>query len=60
MLTKQRAARLKISRALINGWTPRNSVPNPAMISHPGGISETELLEVAAYVWAVGRGAVKP
>ena len=38
----------------------RNGVPNTAMISHPGGVSETELLEVAAYVWAVSRGAVKP
>lgn len=38
----------------------RNGVPNTAMISHPGGISDTELAEVAAYIWAVSRGAVKP
>ena len=38
----------------------RNGVPNTAMISHPGGVNETELTEVAAYVWAVSRGAAKP
>lgn len=38
----------------------RNGVPNTAMVGRPGGISETELAEVAAYVWAVSRGAVKP
>lgn len=35
-------------------------VPNTAMISHPGGINETELQQVASYVWAVSRGAVPP
>ena len=38
----------------------RTGVPNTAMISHPGGVNETELTEVAAYVWAVNRGAAKP
>lgn len=38
----------------------RTGVPNTAMISHPGGINEQELLEVTAYVWAVSRGAAKP
>ncbi len=38
----------------------RNGVPNTAMISHPGNINETELQQVAAYVWAVSRGAVPP
>jgi len=37
-----------------------NGVPNTAMVSHPGGINDTELKEVAAYVWAVSRGAAKP
>jgi len=35
-------------------------VPNTAMISHPGGINDDEVLRVATYVWAVSRGAVKP
>ena len=38
----------------------RTGVPNTAMISHPGGINDSELAEVAAYVWAVSRGAAKP
>ncbi len=38
----------------------RTGVPNTAMISHPGGINEQELLEVTAYVWSVSRGAAKP
>ncbi len=38
----------------------RTGVPKTAMISHPGGINDTELLEVATYVWAVSRGAAKP
>lgn len=38
----------------------RTGVPNTAMISHPGGINEEELVEVTAYVWAVSRGAAKP
>jgi mono/diheme cytochrome c family protein len=38
----------------------RTGVPNTAMISHPGGINDEELLQVTAYVWAVSRGAAKP
>lgn len=38
----------------------RTGVPNTAMISHPGGINEEQLVQVTAYVWAVSRGAVKP
>ncbi len=37
-----------------------HGVPNTAMVSHPGGINDQELQEVAAYVWAVSRGAAKP
>ena len=37
-----------------------DGVPNTAMVSHPGNINETELQQVAAYVWAVSRGAVLP
>lgn len=35
-------------------------VPNTAMVSHPGNINEAELQQVAAYVWAVSRGAASP
>ena len=35
-------------------------VPNTAMVSHPGNINESELQQVAAYVWAVSRGAAPP
>ena len=37
-----------------------NGVPNTAMVSRPGNINETELLQVASYVWAVSRGAAPP
>ena len=37
-----------------------NGVPNTAMVAHPGNINEAELQEVAAYVWAVSRGAASP
>lgn len=35
-------------------------VPNTAMVSHPGNINEVEIQQVAAYVWAVSRGAASP
>ncbi|HEV2291331.1 MAG TPA: cytochrome c [Gemmatimonadales bacterium] len=35
-------------------------VPNTAMVSHPGGISDAEARQVAAYVWAVSHGKAKP
>ena len=35
-------------------------VPNTAMVSHPGNINESEIQQVAAYVWAVSRGAASP
>ena len=38
----------------------RTGVPKTAMISHPGGIQDTEVVAVASYVWAVSRGAAKP
>jgi hypothetical protein len=37
-----------------------NGVPNTAMVAHPGNINEAELQQVAAYVWAVSRGAASP
>jgi mono/diheme cytochrome c family protein len=36
-----------------------NGVPGTAMVSHPGGISDEQLLKVAAYVWAVSHGKAK-
>jgi hypothetical protein len=38
----------------------RDGVRNTAMVKRPGNIDETELLQVATYVWAVTRGAVEP
>ena len=38
----------------------RDGVRNTAMVKRPGNIDETELLQVATYVWAVSRGAVEP
>jgi mono/diheme cytochrome c family protein len=35
-------------------------VPNTAMVAHPGNINEDEIQKVAAYVWAVSRGATPP
>jgi mono/diheme cytochrome c family protein len=35
-------------------------VPKTAMVAHPGNINENEIQQVAAYVWAVSRGAVPP
>jgi|SRR5579862_3720690 len=37
-----------------------NGVPGTAMIGHPGGISDAEVHNVAAYVWAVSHGRTKP
>jgi len=37
-----------------------DGVRNTAMVRRPGNIDDTELLQVATYVWAVSRGAVAP
>jgi mono/diheme cytochrome c family protein len=34
-------------------------VPGTAMVRHPGGISDDQARQVAAYVWAVGHGVTK-
>lgn len=34
--------------------------PGTLMVAHPGDISEAEVAEVAAYVWAVSQGKAKP
>jgi mono/diheme cytochrome c family protein len=38
----------------------RGGVPGTVMVSHPGGISDAQLLQVATYVYAVSRGLAKP
>jgi mono/diheme cytochrome c family protein len=38
----------------------RGGVPGTVMVSHPGGISDAQLLQVATYVYAVSRGLTKP
>ncbi|HET7025083.1 MAG TPA: c-type cytochrome [Gemmatimonadales bacterium] len=35
-------------------------VPSTVMVAHPGGISDEQARQVAAYVWAVSHGKVKP
>ncbi len=37
-----------------------NGVEGTAMASHPGGISDEQVRQVAAYVWAVSHGQAKP
>jgi mono/diheme cytochrome c family protein len=38
----------------------RGGVPGTVMVSHPGGISEAQVIEVATYVYAVSHGLAKP
>ena len=35
-------------------------VEGTAMVSHPGGITDEQAHQVAAYVWAVSHGKTKP
>jgi|SRR5579859_326400 len=35
-------------------------VDGTAMVAHPGGISDAQVQQVAAYVWAVSHGKAKP
>lgn len=37
-----------------------HGVPNTAMVSHPGGISDAQAVQVATYVWAVSHGKATP
>jgi cytochrome c oxidase cbb3-type subunit III len=37
-----------------------HGVAGSAMVAHPGGISDVEARQVAAYVWAVSQSNVKP
>jgi len=38
----------------------RGGVPGTVMVSHPGGISDAQVLQVATYVYAVSRSLTKP
>ena len=37
-----------------------HGVPSTVMVSHPGGISQAEALNVASYVWSVSHRNAKP
>jgi mono/diheme cytochrome c family protein len=37
-----------------------HGVPSTLMVAYPGGISATEAMAVASYVWSVGKGKAKP
>jgi mono/diheme cytochrome c family protein len=37
-----------------------HGVPSTLMVAFPGGISPTEAMAVASYVWSVGQGKAKP
>jgi mono/diheme cytochrome c family protein len=38
----------------------RGGVPGTVMVSHPGGISDAQVIQVASYVYAVSKGLTKP
>ncbi|HXW96283.1 MAG TPA: cytochrome c [Gemmatimonadales bacterium] len=38
----------------------RGGVPGTVMVSHPGGISDAQVIQVATYVFAVSHGLAKP
>ena len=44
--------------AIVNVIT--KGVDGTAMVSHPGGISDAQVQQVAAYIWAVSHGKAKP
>lgn len=37
-----------------------HGVPSTLMVAFPGGISQTQALAVASYVWSVSKGKAKP
>lgn len=37
-----------------------HGVPKTLMVSHPGGISDAQVKQVATYVWAVSQGKAQP
>ena len=37
-----------------------HGVAGTVMLAHPGGISDAEASNVAAYIWSVGRRGIKP
>lgn len=41
-------------------YVATHGVPGTLMVAFPGGISKTEAVAVASYVWSVGQGKEKP
>lgn len=41
-------------------YVDTHGVSGTLMVAHPGGISDAEAREVAAYIWSVGHHHVKP
>lgn len=41
-------------------YVDTHGVAGTVMISHPGGISDAEAIQVASYIWAVSHRGVKP
>ena len=37
-----------------------HGVPGTAMVAHPGGISDSDAIHLASYIWSVGHRGVKP
>ena len=35
-------------------------VPGTVMVSHPNGVTDEQIAQVAAYIWAVNHGRAKP
>jgi mono/diheme cytochrome c family protein len=41
-------------------YVATHGVPSTLMVPYPGGISASQAMAVASYVWSVGHGKVKP
>jgi len=37
-----------------------NGVPGTVMVAHPNGVTDEQIIQVAAYIWAVNHGRTKP
>lgn len=41
-------------------YVDTHGVRGTVMVAHPGGISDAEAVNAAAYIWSVGHGKTKP
>jgi mono/diheme cytochrome c family protein len=41
-------------------YVATHGVPSTLMVAYPGGITPSQAMAVASYVWSVSRGKVKP